>query len=325
MERLLQFLPPRPQPLAIRWSISAALVGIFLLLRLGSPAEAGPYSFIFFIPPVLLSAILFDRGTGFVAIAFCVLCAAPLLDWNHHAGTHLAALTVFVLVSALVALIGEAMRIAWERQKAAQEEAEVLLRELGHRIKNEFAIASSVLLLQARAEQEPRARAALETAVARLRVLAKSHDHLRVTSGDQVTQLQGYLGEVCWNLAEALRGVRPIVVEVDADKVAERSHKATRIGLIVNELVTNAFKHAFPEDAAGRVRVVVRRDSFALTLTVEDDGIGCPATVREGLGSRLTALLVQQMGGSLRREPANPGCRVVIKIRNGTEDAVPAA
>lgn len=314
MESLLQILPARPQPLPVRWGATAVLVGVFLLLRFGSGAPAGQYSFIFFIPPILISAILFDRGSGLLAVALSALGIAPLLDWHGDAAHHVAAITLFIVVSAFVALVGEGMRNALERQKAAQQDAEVLLHEQGHRIKNELAIASSLLMLQARADREPRVREALENAVARLNVLAKGHDHLSITSRDQLTDMQKYLGEVCWNLGEALRGLRPISVDVDADQVVAPSHTATRIGLIVNELVTNALKHAFPEELPGSVRVSLQKASSALTLVVEDNGIGCPAQVVEGLGSRLTRLLVQQLGGSMEREPANPGCRVIMKI-----------
>jgi two-component sensor histidine kinase len=105
------------------------------------------------------------------------------------------------------------MRKALERQVAAQEESELLLQEQGHRIKNDLAIASSLIALQARVHKDRTVRAALESAVARLHVLAQSHDHLRITTGDHVTDMQEYLSEVCWKLGEALRGIRPIAVE----------------------------------------------------------------------------------------------------------------
>jgi two-component sensor histidine kinase len=85
----------------------------------------------------------------------------------------------------------------------------------------------------------------------------------------------------------------------------DQHQKATRIGLIVNELVTNALKHAFPDDGAGTVWVKLRRTPTELTLVVEDDGVGCPEEAKDGLGSRLTRLLVQQLGGTMTREPHN--------------------
>jgi two-component sensor histidine kinase len=206
------------------------------------------------------------------------------------------------------------MRGALERQQRAQQDAELLLQEQGHRIKNELAIASSLLMLQAKAARDDSVRQALETAVARLHVIAKSHDHFRIRDSDEATDMQEYLGEICGNAGEALRGVRAITVEVDAERVVARSQKATRIGLIVNELVTNALKHAFPGDAAGSVRVMLRRASSELVLIVQDNGIGYPRQPAEGLGSRLTRLLVQQLGGHMKRELAEPGCRVTITI-----------
>ncbi|HUI98252.1 MAG TPA: sensor histidine kinase, partial [Xanthobacteraceae bacterium] len=171
-----------------------------------------------------------------------------------------------------------------------------------------------LITLQARAQTDPTARAALDGAVARLDVLAKSHDYLRITTGDQATRMQDYLGEVCWKLAEGLRGIRPIAVEVRADDVLVESEKATRLGLIVNELVTNALKHGFPDERAGTIRVSLRQTASELMLLVEDDGAGCPDQAAEGLGSRLVRLLVQQLRGRITREPGNPGCRVVIVV-----------
>ncbi len=314
MESLLKFLPSKPQPMWVRYGVTAVLVLVFFVFRLGASPAAGQYGFIFFIPPILAASIAFDRGSGFVATALSTLLVASLQDWHFDPVRYIAALTVFVVVSLFVVIVGEGMRKALEGSVAAQEDLELLLQEQGHRIKNDLAIASSLITLQARSQKDATARAALESAVGRLHVLAKGHDHLRMTTGDQVTDMQDYLGEVCWKLGEALRGIRPIAVEVDADRVVTMTPKATRIGLIVNELVTNALKHAFPGDGAGTVRVRLRRSPAELTLVVEDDGVGCPEAAGDGLGSQLVRLLVQQLKGQMMREPAAPGCRITITI-----------
>jgi two-component sensor histidine kinase len=314
VQSLLKLLPSKPQPLLVRGGVTAALVGVFFAFRLGAGSAAGQYSFIFFIPPVLLAAIVFDGASGVFAIALSALGVALLLDWQTDPVHHAAALTLFVVVALFVALVGEGMRTALEREQSAQQEAELLLQEQGHRIKNDLTIACSLITLQARAQKQEIVRAALESTVARLNVLAKSHDHLRITSSDQVTDMQEYLAEICLNLGNALRGIRPIAVEVHADHVVAQGQKATRIGLIVNELVTNALKHAFPNDSTGRIAVELHRTALELTLVVEDNGVGCPEGAADGLGSRLTALLVQQLHGKMLRENANPGCRIVITI-----------
>lgn len=314
MESLLKLLPSRPQPPLVRYGLTAILVAIFFVFRLGAGSAAGEYSFIFFIPPILIAAIVFDRGSGVWATALSTAVVAARVDWHTQAAGHAAALTLFVLVSLFVTAVGEGMRLALEREQAAKQEADLLLQEQGHRIKNDLAIASSLTTLQARAQQDATARAALESAVTRLDVLAKSHDHLRIVTGDQVTNMQDYLGEVCSKLGDTLRGLRPIAVEVDADRAEAGIQKAKRIGLIVNELVTNALKHAFPDDRDGKILVTLRQTAAELALRIEDDGIGCPEDAKDGLGSRLVRLLVQQLGGEVRREPTHPGCRVDIRI-----------
>jgi two-component sensor histidine kinase len=318
MESLLKFLPARPQPIIVRYGASAALVLVCFAFRLGAGPAAGEYSFIFFIPPILMASVLFDRGSGFAATVLSAVLVGALLNWRIGVMNHVAALTLFVCVSSFVVIVGEGMRKALEKSAALGEDLHLLLDEQGHRIKNDLAIASALIMLQARAQSDSAVREALESAVARVHVLAKGYDHLRASARDQATDMERYLGEVCWKLGEALRGVRPIAVEVDADRVEIRSPMATRIGLIVNELVTNALKHAFPNERGGTVYVRLRRNASELTLVVEDDGIGCPDAPSEGLGSRLVRLLVQQLRGRMTREPAAPGCRVTIVMPAAT-------
>src|SRR5262245_60355315 len=121
MENLLKFLPSRPQPLAVRWGATTVLAGVFFLLWHGSDAARGSYNFIFFVPAVLLAAILFDRGSAFLATGLCALGTALTLDWRTDVRHHVTALTLFIVVSAFVALVGETMRKALERQQAAQQ------------------------------------------------------------------------------------------------------------------------------------------------------------------------------------------------------------
>ncbi len=127
--------------------------------------------------------------------------------------------------------------------------------------------------------------------------------------------MQQYLEDVCWRLGEAHRDVRPIAVRVDCENVTIDARQALHIGLIVNELATNALKHAFPADRGGTIQVRLWREPAELVIVVEDDGVGYPEDMQAGgVGSRLAMLLTQQSGGSIKRESANPGCRVVITI-----------
>jgi two-component sensor histidine kinase len=320
VDSLLKFVPSPNQPHAVRYGVAILLVAMFFVLRLGAEEVVGPYGFIFFIPPVLLASILFDRGSGFVATGASVLAMVSLLDWQADPIGHIVALTIFTIVALFIAVVSEALRMELERGAAAQQELQLLLQEQRHRIKNDLALLSSMIALQARSHSNPPVRAALESAVARLHVIAEGQDYLQSATGDRGVNMHEYLEDVCRRLGEALRDVRPIALRVDSEEVMLDTRQAIRIGLIVNELVTNALKHAFPAERAGTVQVRLRRRPTDLTFVVEDDGVGCPEDAQVGLGSRLVMLLVQQSGGSIKRQSANPGCRVVITIPNGLPD-----
>ena len=108
--------------------------------------------------------------------------------------------------------------------------------------------------------------------------------------------------------------MRPIAVNVNAAQVLLRDDRAVSVGLIVNELITNAFKYAFPGGRGGTINVILRRESGKLELVVEDNGKECREDAKEGLGSRIVRLLAQQLGPTVRRTAANPGCRVSLVI-----------
>ena len=126
--------------------------------------------------------------------------------------------------------------------------------------------------------------------------------------------MAAYLEDLCRTLGDMLRDVRPIAVLVSADKLEVNSSDAVSIGLIVNELVTNAIKYAFPDDRGGTVKVSLSQTGGGVELVVEDDGVGCPPEPSQGMGSRLVRLLAAQMQGDLSRDPRHAGCRTVVRL-----------
>jgi two-component sensor histidine kinase len=313
METLLKFLPSTGLPLVVRYGATTILVALFFLFSVAAETTGGQYPFLLTIP-IILASILFDRGSGFLATALGVVAAASQMDWRPSVVGHLTALTFFAIIGLLLAAFCEGLRKALERGAEAQQELQLMLAEQRHRVKNDLARLSSMISLQARSQSSPPVRAALESAVARLHVVAAGQDYFQLAAGDQTVNMQEYLHAVCWRLGEALRDVRPIAVRVDAENGTLDSRQAVRIGVVVNELVTNAMKHAFPGDRGGTIQIRLLRRPTDLTIIVEDDGAGCPEDAQVGLGSRLVALLTQQSGGSVKRESAKPGCRVAITI-----------
>jgi two-component sensor histidine kinase len=291
------------------------MVLVSFLLRMGIEERAGPYGFILFIPAIVAASLIFDRASGFFAVALTISFVSLFLDWSGHVQAHLASIASFGVVSAGLVLVSEGMRRALERAVRAEVEKDLLLRELSHRSRNNFALAASVLALQARTSSEPSARTALEAAAARIRVVAEAQVHLHPSSGTGQIEIDSYLEDLCRSLGDALRDVRPVAVRVLAEPIVLPADRAVPIGLIVNELVTNAFKYAFPAAREGTVTVRMRRHSSTeLSLEISDNGIGCPDDVTEGLGSNLVRLLVQQLGGTLQRQQASPGCRVTVML-----------
>jgi two-component sensor histidine kinase len=191
----------------------------------------------------------------------------------------------------------------------------LMLQELNHRVRNNLSTVASMLRLQMRLQTDEVARDAFHAAVGRVQVIASAHDHLSPQEGTPTIDIQEYLTACCQNLGDALRDVRPIAMSVSVPRMLLPSDKAVVIGLIVNELVTNAFKYAFPDERGGTV--AVRLDPISgstLELVVEDDGKGCPDDAKEGLGSRIVRLLVQQLRGTIKREAVHPGCRVLVTL-----------
>jgi len=315
-EYLLSLLPKRPQPVTVRIAVTAALVAFCFLFRIAAGDAAGTYALLLYLPGVIIPALLFDRGSGFFALGLTLVLVAATLDWTSaaHAQTHLAAGLIFVFISLPLVILTESLRKSLEQTQGLHQEKELLLRELGHRIKNDLATAVSIAAMQGRSQPGNREmQAQFDELASRLRVLASSYDHLRIEPRAAAIEMGPYLDELCIKLADRFRGLRPIAVRVQTDGVLARSEKASRLGLIINELVTNAFKHAFPENRAGVVDVSLRRLDHSLELIVEDNGVGCPQKPNEGMGSKLVLLLTEQLGGTFERKSSS-GCRVRILI-----------
>jgi two-component sensor histidine kinase len=318
MENLLLLLPPRPQPIVVRYGVTTLIVVVCFLLQMGVEYQSGIFTFFLLLPGIFLSGILFDRGSGFYATALSTGLFLAALEFSETwppPGRYLLPFVLFVLVGLAIATISEAMRKALERAVAAERSKELLLQELNHRVRNNLSMLASMLRLQMRLQSEQGARDAFSAAIGRVLVIANAHDHLLPKHAESAIDMDEYLTACCRNLADALRDVRPIAVNVTVSKTYLRSDKAVAIGLIVNELVTNAFKYAFPDDRGGTVHVELHANGPAqMELVVADNGKGCPDDAREGLGSRIVQLLGQQLGGTIRRETAAPGCRVSLSF-----------
>jgi two-component sensor histidine kinase len=328
MDGILRHLPRKPRSPLLRLSIATGLVLFCFAVLLGLQRAEGLLGFYVLLPAIFVAAILLDRSAGIFASVLSTLLLYVLVTPQ---GTVLLPrqfvlpLVLYFLVALGIALASEALRRAWEQAATAERAKDLLLQELGHRTKNNLFMVISMLQMQAKLKTNPEVRGALEKAIARIHAIASAHEHFRPFEHKGRIEMRAYLGQLCAHLANALRDIRPIVVNVEATELYLPSEQAVPLGLIVNELVTNALKHAFPDDRPGTVQVTL---SFGpeVVLLVRDDGVGC-SLPKEGIGTRLTRLLAQQLGASIVWEQPEKGClvRVSFALPKSALRARPAA
>jgi two-component sensor histidine kinase len=199
-------------------------------------------------------------------------------------------------------------------RKTAEQRLIQLFEELNHRVKNNLAIASSILELQARTSPAG-VRDHLRRAIDRLHSIADLHTALYRQKSTETANLCPYLQDLCQRLSSALFEDARVEISVDCEPIEVLVEQAVTIGVIVNELVTNAAKHAFPERAQGSIRVTLSAVDEDLHLSVVDDGVGLPDLDRPegGLGLRLVRSLTEGLDGRLRME-SDAGAAFHLKL-----------
>lgn len=197
--------------------------------------------------------------------------------------------------------------------KRAEQHQAHLLDELNHRVKNNLAIVASLLGLQAR-EAPPAVREHLEAAVSRVHAIADLHGELHRHRGHELVEMDHYLGDLVARLSRSLAGER-VKLMVESAPLRMELDLAVQLGLVINELVTNALKYAYPEPEHGVVTITLTEDNEAVRLTVSDAGQGLPPLDkrRRGLGSRVIESFVQQWGAKLKVTSLN-GARFDIEV-----------
>jgi two-component sensor histidine kinase len=158
-------------------------------------------------------------------------------------------------------------------------------------------MVASLLIAQAHTASNASVRQALHQAADRIAVIGSVHSRLRYGDRAAVVNSQEYLGGLCQGLRTTLIGDNPIDLSVEVVPAQVSLNSAVMIGLIVNELVTNAVKYAFPDNQPGRIGVQFRCQDKAGELVVCDDGVGLSGDQPTGTG--LGHLLVQQLAESL--------------------------
>lgn len=189
----------------------------------------------------------------------------------------------------------------------------LLLHEVDHRVKNNLTMIGSLLRLQARSLPDPALGVTLNSMLERVDALATVHRKLY--QSDDITQFD--VGALVQTLAADVvgsTGRTDIEVEIDTVPILIPSAHASALGLVVNEVLTNAIKHGFADGRAGKLTVTTKIADQRAQIVVQDDGPGIPGVAHNGLGRTLIGRLTKQIGGETRWLPAAPGTRVVVEF-----------
>ena len=209
------------------------------------------------------------------------------IELNHKDGTVVQAEGHFSLIrdargkpAGIIAIVRNITdrKQAEEALRASLLEKEVLLQEIHHRVKNNLQVAGSLLNLQSNRMKDPEVKAALEESRLRIQAMAMIHETLYRGPNLAAIDLSSYLQRLVQYLQGAFRGNVRVKMEVVSEEIRLNLDQAMHCALIVNELVTNALKHAFPSGREGTVRIDAHLiGDREVEVKVSDNGVGFPA------------------------------------------------
>jgi PAS domain S-box-containing protein len=253
---------------------------------------------------------------------------SPVVEWKAHRKD---GSTIWVEVALKRASIGGVDRVLVAcRDIGARKEAErliedslrekeTLLREIHHRVKNNFQIINSLFDLQLMGTEDPAIREGIREPKARIHAMALIHERLYQSRDLSSIDFAGYVGELARELFFSYNAApERIALEIEAESVSLDMDRAIPCGLVLNELMTNALKYAFPgAESRGRISVRLERSGGSIILRVEDDGVGigpeAERKARSSLGLTLVKMLSEQLRGGFELE-LGTGVKAILRF-----------
>lgn len=200
--------------------------------------------------------------------------------------------------------------------RGALAEADILRREVDHRVKNSLQSLSALTRMQARSATSDETRAALALTQHRIETVALLHQQLYASRDGADIAMADFLPGVARLLAAAIP--EQIAITADVAPLTLPAPRAAAVAVIVNECTANAVKHAYDADAAGTIRLSLQPDGGGhAVLVCADDGRGMPAPADpdQGLGLRIITASAQQLGGRAAFDTGTDGTRVTVRFR----------
>jgi two-component system, sensor histidine kinase PdtaS len=193
---------------------------------------------------------------------------------------------------------------------AEAQKREVLLREMQHRVKNNFQLVLSSISLQKRRHQGAEVQSALDHVASLINAISLAHDQLAPGQEGQTVRLTDYVHALCSAIQQQ---VEEIELKVESDELEISIDRALRVGLILNEVTMNSIKHAFgPNGGSIKVRLVGGVGFGEARLTVSDNGRGIQKSNGNGSGLRLIRSLARQIGGAITQQSGSSGTTTTL-------------
>jgi len=201
-------------------------------------------------------------------------------------------------------------RNALTRKKTNQQlsvknaENELLLKEIHHRVKNNLEVVSSLLALQSAQIDDPGIKGAMQEGQNRVQSIGIVHQKLYQGTNLAAVEMKDYFINLSDSILDSFGAEGRITIECAMNNLELDIDTAVPLGLITNEILTNALKYAFPDGRKGRIEIgIVQKDPQTMQLKIADNGVGKSGVIHgTGFGSQLITLLTQQLNGSMREE-----------------------
>lgn len=305
---------------------TACAGSVLFLLDMLAPG-GGVFPLVF--PAAMIATLFAGRLAGATAGTLTILFAwyyfLPLPNsFRFETPAQAVSVAMVYIACAITIALAEFFRRSVQRATRERDrqiaERDLFLEEFEHRVKNNFTLVASLLDMQRRRAGQGETAEALGAALARIESIARAHRHLyRGASAPGTVDMAAYLQELCAALAEALSLRGAVTLDCDADHAALPRDRAVSIGLVVNELVTNAVKHAFAGRDTGAIRVGFGAHDAGWRLVVADNGTGISPEPRaprgdSRLGQRLIDGFVRQARGTVRTESGPEGTTVTVEL-----------
>jgi two-component sensor histidine kinase len=204
-----------------------------------------------------------------------------------------------------------------DRFAALAAEREVLLREVNHRVGNSLQIIASLLHLQASSSPQDEVKAALTNAMGRVAAVAQVHRRLYTSHDLKSVLLNQYLDALLEDLRRSAEGNKMSRLTLQSETIEIDPDRAVAIGIIVNELVMNAVKYAYP-DGSGPIDVELRATGDDIVLSIADEGVGLDAKTNDprstGMGQRIVTAMAAKLEACVERDPLHAGTRIVVRF-----------